>query len=89
MTKNSTSYNIRHENTGTENSVRHIDTIKEMEALKLEYQIRCSHYEPELIGDEKKITCIICGKNWLFLEERGFMKIKSVYTAEKNESYTS
>ena len=89
MTKNPTSYSIRHENTGTENSVRHIDTIKEMEALKLEYQIRCSHYEIELIGDEKKITCIICGKNWLFLEERGFMKIKSVYTAEKNESYTS
>jgi hypothetical protein len=89
MTKNSPSYSIRHENTGTENSVRHIDTIKEMEALKLEYQICCSHYELELIGDEKKITCIICGKNWLFLEERGFMKIKSVYTAEKNESYTS
>ena len=64
MTKNPPSYSIRHENTGTENSVRHIDTIKEMEALKLEYQIRCSHYELELIGDEKKITCIICGKNW-------------------------
>ena len=54
-----------------------------MEALKLEYQIRCSHYELELINEEKKITCVICGKNWLFLEERGFMKIKSVYTAEK------
>ena len=52
-------------------------------------KIEPSDYELELIDDEKKITCIICGKNWLFLEERGFMKIKSAYTAEKNESYTS
>lgn len=70
----------------TENSVRHIDTIKEMEARKLEYQIRCSHHELEFLHSEKVITCVICGKNWLFLEERGFSKIKSAYVAEKNIS---
>jgi len=70
----------------TENSVRHIDTIKEMESMKLEYQIRCSHHELEFLPSEKIITCVICGKNWLFLEERGFSKIKSVYVAEKNIS---
>ena len=70
----------------TENSVRHIDTIKEMEAMKLEYQIRCSHHELEFLPHEKIITCVICGKNWLFLEERGFSKIKSEYVAEKNIS---
>lgn len=70
----------------TENSVRHIDTIKEMEAMKLEYQIRCSHHELEFLPHEKIITCVICGKNWLFLEERGFSKIKLAYVAEKNIS---
>ena len=70
----------------TENSVRHIDTIKEMEAMKVEYQIRCSHHELEYLPHEKIITCVICGKNWLFLEERGFSKIKSAYVAEKNIS---
>jgi ribosomal protein S27E len=70
----------------TENSVRHIDTIKEMEAMKLEYQIRCSHHELEFLHNEKIITCVICGKNWLFLEERGYSKIKSAYVAEKNIS---
>ena len=70
----------------TENSVRHIDTIKEMEAMKVEYQIRCSHHELEYLPHEKIITCVICGKNWLFLEERGFTKIKSAYVAEKNIS---
>jgi hypothetical protein len=72
----------------TENSVRHIDTIKEMEAMKLEYQIRCSHYELEFSPMDKIITCVICGKNWLFLEERGYSKIKSAYIAEKS-SFTS
>jgi len=55
-----------------------------MEAMKLEYQIRCSHHELEFLPKEKIITCVICGKNWLFLEERGFSKIKAVYVAEKN-----
>lgn len=67
----------------TENSVRHIDTIKEMEALKFEYQVRCSHYELEFIKDENIITCSICGKNWLFVEERGYSRKKLVYNAEK------
>lgn len=70
----------------TENSVRNIETIKEMETLKLEYQIRCSHYELELSDEYKKITCVVCGKNWLFLEKRGYSKVKSVYIAEKNIS---
>ena len=73
----------------TENSVRHIDTIKEMEAMKLEYQMRCSHYELEFLPVDKKITCVICGKNWLFLEERGYSKIKSAYIAEKNNFASS
>ncbi len=54
--------------------------------MKLEYQIRCSHHELEFFHSEKIITCVICGKNWLFLEERGFSKIKSAYVAEKNIS---
>ena len=54
--------------------------------MKLEYQIRCSHHELEFFHSEKVITCVICGKNWLFLEERGFSKIKSAYVAEKNIS---
>ncbi|MGZ5510151.1 MAG: hypothetical protein ACXWFC_06710 [Nitrososphaeraceae archaeon] len=49
----------------TENSVRHIDTIKEMEAMKLEYQIRCSHYELEFLHGEKKIIA-------LFVEKIGY-----------------
>ena len=70
----------------TENSVRNIEAIKEMETLKLEYQIRCSHYELELIDEHKKITCVICGKNWLFLEKRGYSKVKIAYIAEQNIS---
>ncbi|MEM3094042.1 MAG: hypothetical protein QXX64_00235 [Nitrososphaera sp.] len=31
----------------TENSVRHIDTLREMEAHKRHYQIRFSHHELE------------------------------------------
>ncbi|MGZ5549032.1 MAG: hypothetical protein ACXWFZ_13895 [Nitrososphaeraceae archaeon] len=34
----------------------------------------------------RKKYCVICGKNWLFLEERGFSKIKSAFVAEKNIS---
>ncbi len=86
MSKDLENYTIRHENTGTENSVRHIDTIRQMETLKIEYQIRCSHFELEVLEDEKKISCVICGKNWIFLEERGYSKIKSIYSAEKPDN---
>jgi hypothetical protein len=68
----------------TENSVRHIDTLREMDSMKKEYQIRCSHYELELIKSEKRITCVICGKNWEFLEERGYSHKKQAYSAEKD-----
>lgn len=50
----------------TENSVRHIETLREMDSMKKEYQIRCSHYELELFKNENRITCVICGKNWDF-----------------------
>jgi transcription elongation factor Elf1 len=28
------------------------------------------------------ITCSICGKRWIFVEEKGFSKIVQVYKAE-------
>jgi Zn finger protein HypA/HybF involved in hydrogenase expression len=66
----------------TENSVRDISTIKELESLKYEYQIRCSHYQLEFISNDKIITCPICGKTWNFVEEKGFSKIIEIYKAE-------
>jgi len=47
----------------TENSVRHIDTLREMEAHKRHYQIRCSHHELEFSATDRRITCAICGKS--------------------------
>lgn len=87
MSTNPQRDSIRQDNFGTENSVRHIDFIRDMENLKLEYQIRCSHYELEYNEKEKMIVCAICSKKWLFLENRGYSKIKSIFTADKsNES---
>jgi hypothetical protein len=54
-----------------------------MESLKHEYQIRCSHYELEFFSKDKRIGCTICGKNWSFLEDRGYSKPKEIYTADK------
>jgi hypothetical protein len=54
-----------------------------MEALKHEYQIRCSHYELEFSSTDKHISCSVCGKNWSFLEDRGYTKPKEIYTADK------
>ena len=68
----------------TENSVRHIDSLREMDSMKKEYQIRCSHYELELFKNENRITCVICGKKWEFLEERGYSHKKQAYSAERN-----
>jgi hypothetical protein len=68
----------------TENSVRHIDTLREMEAHKRHYQIRCSHHELEFSATEKRITCAICGKNWVFSKERGYSDPVQVYAAEKD-----
>ncbi|KAA2282850.1 MAG: hypothetical protein AB7V56_15880 [Candidatus Nitrosocosmicus sp.] len=65
-----------------ENSVRHIDTIKELESIKYEYQIRCSHYRLEYSSKENIITCSICGKIWNFLEEKGYLNLIQVYNAE-------
>lgn len=70
----------------TENSVRHIDTLREMEAYKRQYQIRCSHYELEHLAKDKKITCAVCGKVWLFASERGYSEIRQVYSAEKDDN---
>jgi hypothetical protein len=66
----------------TENSVRNINTIKELESLKYEYQIRCSHYQLEFIINDKMITCSICGKKWDFVGEKGFSKRIHMYKAE-------
>lgn len=66
----------------TENSVRDINTIKELESLKYEYQIRCSHYQLEFSSNDKIITCSICGKKWIFVEQKGFSKLIQVYKAE-------
>jgi hypothetical protein len=55
-----------------------------MDSMKKEYQIRCSHYELELFKNENRITCVICGKNWDFLEERGYSHKKQAYSAERN-----
>jgi len=55
-----------------------------MDSMKKEYQIRCSHYELELLKNENRITCVICGKNWDFLEERGYSHKKQAYCAEKD-----
>lgn len=68
----------------TENSVRHIDTLKDMEAHKRQYQIRCSHYELEFSAKEKTITCAICSKSWLYVQTRGYSNPKQVYAAEKD-----
>lgn len=65
-----------------ENSVRHINTIKELESLKYEYQIRCSHYQLEFSPKDNVIKCPICGKIWNFIEEKGFSNLIRVYTAE-------
>jgi len=66
-----------------ENSVRHIETLKQMESLKHEFQIRCSHYELEFSSSDKHIGCTVCGKSWSFLEERGYSMLKEIYTADK------
>lgn len=65
-----------------ENSVRHINTIKELESLKYEYQIRCSHYRLEYSPKDNIITCSVCGKIWNFVEEKGFSNLIQVYNAE-------
>lgn len=68
----------------TENSVRHIDTLREMEAYKRHYQIRCSHHELEFSAKDKRVTCAVCGKNWTFVQERGYSDPRQVYAAEKD-----
>lgn len=67
-----------------ENSVRHVDTLRNMEAHKRQYQIRCSHHELELSEGEKRITCAICSKQWLYTKERGYRDSKKVFAAEKD-----
>jgi hypothetical protein len=56
-----------------------------MDNLKREYQIRCSHYELELLAGRKKITCSICGKIWNYLEVRGYSTKKEIYCSDKND----
>ena len=56
-----------------------------MEAHKRHYQIRCSHHELEFSAAGRRITCAICGKNWMFVKERGYSDTRQVYAAEKDE----
>ena len=67
-----------------ENSVRHVDMLREMEAHKRQYQIRCSHHELELSEGEKRITCAICSKQWIYTKERGYRDSRKVFAAEKD-----
>jgi hypothetical protein len=46
--------------------------------------MRFSHHKLEFSGKEKVITCAICGKNWLYVQERGYSEPKQVYAAEKD-----
>jgi ribosomal protein S27E len=68
-----------------ENSTRHIDTLREMEAYKRQYQVRCSHHELEYSAKEKRITCVVCGKTWTFVQERGYSEVKQVFAAERDD----
>jgi len=68
-----------------ENSTRHIETLREMEALKRQYQIRCSHHELEFSAMEKRINCVVCGKAWTFVQERGYSQLKQVFSAERDD----
>lgn len=67
----------------TENSVRDINAIREMEALKHEYQVRCSHFELQYSVSDKSISCAICSKRWLFHEKKGFQNPLETYIAER------
>jgi hypothetical protein len=67
-----------------ENPVRHIETLREMEAHKRQYQIRCSHHELELLQDMKTIICVVCGKQWVYAQERGYRDPRKVFSAEKD-----
>ena len=69
----------------SENSVRHIDTLRDMEAHKRQYQIRCSHHELEYSAREKRITCAVCGKGWAYVQERGYSESLHVYAADKED----
>jgi hypothetical protein len=68
----------------TENSVRHINAIREMEALKHEYQVRCSHFELQYSSNDNSISCSICGKKWSFYGSRGFQNTLEIYVAERD-----
>ena len=56
-----------------------------MEMNKRHYQIRCSHHELEFSAKDKRITCAICGKNWTYMQQRGYSDPKQVYAAEKDD----
>ena len=66
-----------------ENPVRHIDTLRQMDDLKHEYQIRCSHYELEFLPNDRQISCTICRKKWSFINEEGFSKPRKIYKADR------
>jgi hypothetical protein len=68
-----------------ENSTRHIDTLREMEAYKRQYQVRCSHHELEYSPKEKRIVCAVCGKTWTFVHDRGFSEVRQVFSAERED----
>lgn len=56
-----------------------------MEALKFQYQIRCSHYKLEFSHDDKSISCAICQKYWFLNKDSSTNRKKEIYLADKEE----
>lgn len=68
-----------------ENSVRHIDTQREIEAHRGHYQIRRSHHEMKFSTKDKHITCSICSKNRPYVQDRGYSELKQIFSAERDD----
>jgi hypothetical protein len=66
----------------TENPGRDVATLRDMEAAKREYQVRCSHIEIALSGKADALTCESCGKVWVFRTRRGYSDLRKVFVAE-------
>jgi len=73
----------------TENSVRNISSIREMESLKYQYQIRCSHYKLEHTPSEGLIKCAICQKIWYFNKDMSTVSRRTVIYLAERENHKS
>jgi hypothetical protein len=60
-----------------------------MEALKYQFQIKCSHYKLEYFPSERSIRCVICQKNWDFNKDLSAARRRTeIYLAEKEHYET-